>query len=155
TLSIWQRCCLSRKAREYQSMTNDHNEQSEHSPEITNPFIARKLQREAREIQFGLGDIGNPWDRDAIQRETEKRIEAGRITDEPEKHKVFEEVKKQRKEYNEYLENQRVPESTPKDTEKSESPSDEAEYRRGYDNYMQSKKRDEEQQRTPYQQGMY
>jgi hypothetical protein len=80
-------------------MTNEHNEQAKTS---VNPFMAKYQRRKFEAIQLAFETFFIPG-RDAMREEARDRILHERITDEAGKIKVYDEVKAQFKEYEEYL----------------------------------------------------
>ena len=94
------------------------DKQPKHSPETVNPFIVEYQQDILKATQLGIEPPRNPWDHGRMERIASWRIINECIKDDASKIKVYEEVKAQFKEYEEYLRSQGVPE--PKSS-KSES----------------------------------
>ena len=144
----------------------------------SNPFIVQRQQRRAKYSEWGLDEFENIMDRQTIRSEAEQRIFNENITDDAEKHKIYEEVKAQYREYLAYLKTQHQAENNKElkafqerldaiklKAEKLNNTSDETpvpftgditehpEYVRGYQAYFEYQRKQEEQQETPYRQG--
>lgn len=128
-------------------MQQDNNEQT--TQLSSNHFIAQKQQREARYSQWGLDEFDNLLDRQSIRSEAEQRIYNENITDDAEKHKVYEEVKAQ---YREYLAYNKAQRTTIERTKKTIE-DDDAEFQRGYNACIKSIRQQEERRKSKYHEG--
>lgn len=120
----------------------------------SNPFIARSQQYDAKFSQYGLDEFDDVFARSRIKSEAEQRIRDENIIDDDEKHRIYDEIKKQYREYLSYIRAQIKTQSEPGDkTEQSIEEDDDAEFRRGYDACIASLREQEERHKTKYHQG--